>query len=76
MNSKVGLIKVALVNSSMQQHNNNDISCHALEIGLEIYGDSMVTPLCRPTSPIPPVVAALAFVYSLVTIEWAHRLYF
>ena len=75
---KVELVKVkALVNFATQQHevvSNNAINCQATKIGLEIYGDStfstkLIHSFCQ-------WLASRAFVYSLATIERAHKMFY
>ena len=57
MNSKVVLSKgKALVNSTTHQREQQHYQLPSIRNRpLEIYGDSMVTILSQPTSPIPPV---------------------
>ena len=70
MNGKVGLIKVKAL---VKPQHKDAVNCQASEISPEIYGDSMVTSLSWPT--FRQWLAALAFVYSLATVEQAHKVF-
>ena len=75
MNSIVGLIKVKML---VKPQHKDAVNCQASEISLKMYGDSMVTSLScvflGQNGPFRQWLAALAFVYSLATVEQAHRM--
>ena len=55
---------------------NNDINYQALKICPEICGGLMVTLFFNHSHLFHLWLATLVFVYSLVTIEWTHNMFF